>query len=168
MVGTIPGAIYGTIAALPANTVEAVVTTVRNTLTSSEIQQRVQDQVHELMTTRIHVPQATGNKKASTTRLETEVLSIQLDGWPPSAYASGTVGGINPSVRLVVTAQARLIRTSDEERLYVAGFEYWGPRMTVPEWASNEAQPLRDALDRAALALAEQIVDAVFLLYRVP
>lgn len=168
MVGTIPGAIYGAIAALPANTVEAVVTTVRNTLMSSEIQQRVQDQVHELMTTRIHVPQATGNKNASTTRLETEVLSIQLDGWPPLAYAAYTVGVINPSVRLVVTAQARLIRTYDEEGLYVAGFEYWGPRMTVPEWASNEAQPLRDAFDRAALALAEQIVDAVFLLHRVP
>jgi hypothetical protein len=75
---------------------------------------------------------------------------------------------INPSVRLVVTAQARLIRTHDKEELYVARFQYWGARMTVAEWESEDAQPVRDAIDRAAQALAEQIVDAVFLLYRVP
>ena len=168
ILGVIPGGIYGSIAAEPADKVEAVVTTVRNTLTSSEIPQRVKDQMHELMTTRIHVPQATGNENASVTRLETEVLSIQLEDLPPSAYWSATGEAINPSVRLVVTAQARLVRTYDEKGLYVARFEYWGPRMTVPEWARNDAQPLRDAIDRAALALAEQIVDAVFLLHRIP
>jgi hypothetical protein len=165
-VGAISGGIYGAIAAEPAKTVDAVMATVRNTLMSSEIQQRVQDHVRELMTTRIHVPQATSDESAAATRLETELLSIQLDGLPPSANMYGSVGVINPSVRLVVTAQARLIRTHDKGELYVARFQYWGARMTIPEWASNDAQPVRDGIDRAALALAEQIVDAVFLLHR--
>ena len=141
-------------------------TTIRNTLMSSKIQQRVQDQVRELMTTHAHIPQATSDESAAATRLETAVLSIQLDGLPPSAYPPGSIGMINPSVRLVVTAQARLIRTHDKKELYIARFEYWGARMTIPEWASNDAQPVRDGIDRAALALAEQIVDAVFLLNR--
>ena len=167
-VGAISGGIYGAIAAESPKTVEAVTTTVRNTLMSSEIQQRVQDQVRELITTRTHVSQATSDESAAATRLETEVLSIVLDGLPPSAYSPGSIGVINPSLRLVVTAQARLIRTHDKQELYVARLQYWGPRMTVPEWASNDAQPVRDEIDRAALALADQIVDAVFLLYRVP
>ena len=141
-------------------------TTIRNTLMSSKIQQRVQDQVRELMTTHAHIPQATSDESAAATRLETAVLSIQLDGLPPSTYPPGSIGMINPSVRLVVTAQARLIRTHDKKELYIVRFEYWGARMTVPEWASNDAQPVRDGIDRAALALAEQIVDAVFLLNR--
>ena len=165
-VGALSGGIYAAIAAEPAKTVDAVMTTVRNTLMSSEIQQRVQDQVRELMTTRTQIPQATSDESAAATRLETAVLSIQLDGLPPSAYLPGSVGMINPSVRLVVTAQARLIRPRDKKELYIARFEYWGARMTVPEWASNDAQPVRDGIDRATLALAEQIVDAVFLLKR--
>jgi hypothetical protein len=165
-VGALSGGIYGAIAAESTKTVDAVMTTVRNTLMSSEIQQRVQDQVRELMTTRTQIPQTTSDESAAATRLETAVLSIQLDGLPPSAYPPGSVGVINPSVRLVVTAQARLIRTHDKKELYIARFEYWGARMTVPEWASNDAQPVRDAIDRATLALAEQIVDAVFLLKR--
>jgi hypothetical protein len=167
-VGAISGSIYGAIAAEPVETVDVVMTTVRNTLMSSEIQQRVQDHVRELMTTRIHAPRVTSDESAAATRLETELQSIQLDGLPPSAYPPGSVGLINPFVRLVVTAQARLIRTHDKAELYVARFQYWGARMTVAEWESEDAQPLLDAIDRAAQALAEQIVDAVFLLYRVP
>jgi len=165
-VGAISGSIYGAFAAESPKTVDAVMTTIRNTLMSSKIQQRVQDQVRELMTTHAHIPQATSDESAAATRLETAVLSIQLDGLPPSAYPPGSIGMINPSVRLVVTAQARLIRTHDKKELYIARFEYWGARMTIPEWASNDAQPVRDGIDRAALALAEQIVDAVFLLNR--
>jgi hypothetical protein len=167
-VGAISGGIYGAVAAEPAKTVEAIMTTIRNTLTSSEIQQRVQDHVREFMTTHTPIPRATSGENTAATRLETEVLSIQLDGLPPSAYGVVSVEPINPSVTLVVTAQARLVRTHDKEELYVARFQYWGPRMTVPEWANNDAQLVRDEIDRAALALAEQIVDAVFLLYRVP
>ncbi len=166
MVGTISGGIYGAFAAESAETVDTVMTTVRNTLMSSEIQQRVQDQVRQLMTTHTHVPQATGDESAAATRLETAVLSIQLDGLPPSAYSTGSLGVINPSVTLVVTAEARLIRTHDKEEIYSARFEYWGAKMTLPEWASNNARPMRDGIDRATLALAEQIVDAVFLLHR--
>lgn len=165
-VGAIPGGTYGAFAAESAETVDTVMTTVRNTLMSSEIQQRVQNQVRQLMTTRTLVPQATGDESAAATRLETAVQSIQLDGLPPSEYSSYSFEAINPPVRLVVTAEARLIRTHDQKEIYSARFEYWGAKMTLPEWASNNARPMRDGIDRATLALAEQIVDAVFLLHR--
>lgn len=38
--------------------------------------------------------------------------------------------------------------------------------MTLSEWAQNDAQPLHEQIDHAALAVAEQIVEGVFLLYR--
>lgn len=40
--------------------------------------------------------------------------------------------------------------------------------MTVPEWASHQAQPVREEIDRATATLAEQIVDTIFFLYRAP
>lgn len=139
-VGAISGGIYGAIAAEPEASVQTILTTVRTTLTGSEIQQRVLSQVRELMAARTQVPLATSDESVVSTRLETEILSIQLDGLPPSLYAAGSAGRINPDLRLVVTAQARLMRMPNKEDLYVAQFQYWGATMTVSEWASHGAQ----------------------------
>ncbi|NGZ99147.1 MAG: hypothetical protein CV089_24060 [Nitrospira sp. WS110] len=165
--GAISGGIYGAIAAEPEKSVQTVVASVRNALASAQTQQRMRDQVRELATRRTTALSATEEDVAAI-RLETAVSSIQLDGLHPQAYGRGSVGMINPSVRLVVTAEARLIRSSNKEELYAARFQYWGPRMTVPEWASHQAQPVREEIDRATATLAEQIVDAIFFLYRAP
>lgn len=167
MLGAISGGIYGAIAAEPEKSVQTVVASVRDALVSASTQARVRDQVRELAAHRATVPSAS-EENASSIRLETAVSSIQLDGLHPSAYQLGSVGKINPSVRLVVTAEARLIRSSNKEELYAARFQYWGPMMTVSEWASHEAQPVREEIDRATATLAEQIVDAIFFLYRAP
>lgn len=152
--GAISGGIYGAIAAEPEKSVQTVVASVRNALASAQTQQRMRDQVRELATRRTTALSATEEDVAAI-RLETAVSSIQLDGLHPQAYGRGSVGMINPSVRLVVTAEARLIRSSNKEELYAARFQYWGPRMTVPEWASHQAQPVREEIDRATATLAE-------------
>lgn len=165
-VGAISGGIYGAIAAEPEKSVQTVVGAVRDALASAHTHERVRDKVRELVQLRTAVP-LTNDENEAAVQLETSVLSIQLDGLHPSVY-SASPGVINPSVRLVVTARARLMSTQNKEELYAARFQYWGPRMTVPEWAKDEAQPMREEIDRAIVTLAEQIVDAIFFLYRVP
>ena len=160
-IGAISGAIYGAIAVEPPKTVEALTATVRHRLMDPYIQQRLQDHVRELIPLRTTVRQ--GETKIGT-RLQTEVLSIELDGLPLSSFSAFQKS--NPSLRLVVTAQVRLIRMDDGTEPYVARFQYWGPRMTLSEWANNDAQAMQEQIDYATVALAEQIVDGVFLLYR--
>ena len=166
-VGALSGGIYGAVAAEPEKSIQTVMASVRDALANAHTQERVQDRVRDLVKRRTTVVMAS-EENAASVRLETGVLSIQLDGLHPSAYMTGSVGVINPSLRLVVTAQARLLNTQSKQELYAARFQYWGPKMTVPEWAAHEAQPVRQEIDRATAALAEQIVDALFLLYRVP
>ncbi|MGC3973437.1 MAG: LPS assembly lipoprotein LptE [Nitrospira sp.] len=165
-VGAISGGIYGAIAAEPEKSAQTVVGSVRDALASARTHERVRDKVRDLIQHRSAAPLANDENEAPV-QLETSVLSIQLDGLHPSVY-SAYPGMINPSVRLVVTAQARLMSTQKKEELYAARFQYWGPRMTVPEWAKDEAQPVREEIDRATVMLAEQIVDAIFFLSRVP
>lgn len=168
-VGGVSVGMYGAFAAEPAKNVEAVMTTVRNTLMSSDLHRNVRNQVEARMPIDTQFSQPASAERVATTRLEIEVASIVLDGLPSSAYtASEFYLGLNPSVRLVVTAQARLVRNRDQGEIYLARFQHWGPTMTVAEWARNDAEFLRNEIDHATLALAEQIVDTIFFLYRYP
>lgn len=169
LVGAISGGVYGAIAAESADTVEAAMTPIRNALTNSEIHTKVRDQVGQFITAHTTVPLVLSKESAQATSLKIDVVSIELDGLPPAVYGSSgersSVGEINPTLRLVVTAEVRLI-SNTEETPYTATFQYWGQKMTFFEWASNEAQPVRDDIERATVSLAERIVDGVFLLYR--
>lgn len=162
VVGAISGGIYGAVAAEPEKAVQTVMSIVRDSLTSPETQQRLRDlvidEIHRRTTIRL-----ANELDSATVQLETGVLGIQLDGLHTSMYTSTA---INPEVRLVVTAQARLIGSPKQEELYTARFQYWGPKMTVPEWGANDAQPMREERDRAMRTLAEQIVDGIFYLHR--
>jgi hypothetical protein len=165
IVGAVSGGIYGAIAAEPENSVQTVMTSVREALTSSHLQERLQDQVRSFTKGRTGVPQAS-EEQAASVRLETVVLSIEFDGLHPSV--SSSIGNINPSLQMFVSAEARLMKIDNRREIYTARFQYWGSRMTLAEWASNDAELVRKEIDRATVELAEQVVDGIFLLYRAP
>ncbi len=81
--------------------------------------------------------------------------------------AFGLVGpkGINPPLAFFMTLQTRLVRTRDGSVLYEQKLEYRNARRTFTAWASNNAKPFRDELDRCYQSLAEKVVEEVFLLY---
>lgn len=161
--GLFQGGLYGAIAAESAESVETVTAMIRDRLTESEIQRKVQGKVRDLVKTGATMHQVASDESITATSLEAEVISIVLDGLPPPTYS--TLGVINPPLRLVVAAEVRL-RSDLEGALYTSRFEYWGAKMTVSEWASNDAQPVGDEIERATTSLAEQIVDGVFLVHR--
>lgn len=67
-----------------------------------------------------------------------------------------------------MSTRARLVRVDDGAELYTREWVYRSGTRKFVEWAANNAQPLRDELDRGLQALAEQIVDELFLLYLMP
>jgi len=74
------------------------------------------------------------------------------------------VEGINPPLALVMSATARLVKVSDETELYLYTLVYHSRKRKLTDWAADDAQPLREEVDRAYQGLAERIVDDLFLL----
>lgn len=70
-------------------------------------------------------------------------------------------GGIEPS--LVIGVCSRLLTSADGTELYAHPWVYRSDPRRFVAWAADGAQPLRDELDRGLQALAEQIVENLFV-----
>jgi len=79
-----------------------------------------------------------------------------------SSLLSISATDLDPYLTLVVTTRRRVIRTVDGTVLYDQAGEHtrWGA--TFPDWGANDAQLLRDGLDRLSQEMAEEIVAHVF------
>ena len=69
-----------------------------------------------------------------------------------------------PDFGLAVAVRARLVSRGRE--LYAADMTYRGGARPLVEWAADECRALRQELVRAAEALAERVVDEMFLVER--
>ncbi len=98
--------------------------------------------------------------KGVDTVLEIGVERVGLVG------PSGTV--FNPPLMLVVSVHASLIRISDGTKLYRRPWTNYSRKRKFTYWAGDDAQPLREEVDRAYLSLAERIVEDLFLLFYIP
>ena len=164
-VGALGGTVYGALAAESASRIGAAETELGLAFADLDVQQTIRD--HVLRTARErsslsfvaledHATEPTDYRalamRGVDTVLEVEVSSIRLDGQ-----------GINPPVRLLMTASARLIRTADGVELYAERFAYRSPNEhKFMEWAAGEGQVLREEVDRGAEALASDIVQLLF------
>jgi hypothetical protein len=82
------------------------------------------------------------------TVLELSVLTIGMEGEERA----------NPSVALVMTARARLIRIKDNAVLYDEVFEHRSDERAYAEWVVDNALQFRREFERAYQSLAEKIV----------
>jgi hypothetical protein len=101
------------------------------------------------------------------TILEVTVQRMALEPYVGRAKASGSVWRIsadelNPSLYLFATTRTRVIKTVDDSVLFVATRQHEGSAATFTEWAANDAQALRDELDRFFPCLAAEVVTQVF------
>lgn len=92
--------------------------------------------------------------KAIDTVLEVSVLKFGLEG-----------KGINPPLALTMTERTRLIRAADGKVLYDHRLTYSGAKRKFVDWSTDNAQPLREELERCCRHLAERIIEEAFLLY---
>ena len=96
--------------------------------------------------------------KGIDTVLEISVLNFGLRGpW-----------SINPPLTFFMTLRTRLIRTVDGEVVYVATQRHKGKKLKFVNWATNDAQPLREDFDRCYKNLPEGIVNKLFFLSDFP
>ncbi|MFO0691717.1 MAG: hypothetical protein U0900_23685 [Myxococcota bacterium] len=168
-VGALSGGVYGAVAAEPKQSAQKAMAIIHDAMRPEASQRKILDRVRA-RTLLVRPGSFASERDEAMTRLEISLTAIQLDGLPrPDLARDGAGAGvINPEVRLVVTAQARLIRSAANEELYSAQLEHWGGRRDVLEWAEDDGAPLRRGIERALDDLAEQIVDVVFLLDREP
>jgi len=81
--------------------------------------------------------------------LEVRVSRIQLTGQ----------GSVNPPMTLLMAAPVRISRVADGTVLYAETFEYRGhDARKFVEWAADDGLALREAVDRGARSLADDIV----------
>ena len=75
---------------------------------------------------------------------------------------------IVPPLTLSMIARITLVRIEDGAVLHEQSFPYRSRTYPYTEWAANDAQLFREALDSGYQTLAREIVEKLFLLYRFP
>ncbi len=171
LAGTVSGAVHAESAAKVSET-EAVL---KNALVSLKMQETMLDRVvraaqnqarQHLVVLPDKGPESPEEKidyrslaaKGIDTVVEVAITSFGLAGpWD-----------VNPLLNFALDSRVRVVRTSDGGELYETSFKYRGGEHTFFEWAAANGQPLCEELDRAYQALAEKIVEELFLLYRSP
>ncbi len=99
------------------------------------------------------------------TVLEIGVQRIALQssrGSTAGSLWSLSAAGLNPSLRLVVTARTRVVKVADGAELYLHTGEHQGSELTFTKWAANNAQAFREGQDQLMQNLAAEIVAQVF------
>jgi hypothetical protein len=101
------------------------------------------------------------------TVLEIGVQRVALQASRSSTSQTGSLwslsaAGLNPSLRIVVTARTRVVKVADGAELYARTGEHQGNELTFTEWAANDAQAFREGLDQLMPNLAAEIVAQVF------
>lgn len=67
-----------------------------------------------------------------------------------------------------MATHVRVLQRATEQEIYSDDFEYFGRTTELLIWGANDAQHLREEFQLACQALAEQITESLFLLYRFP
>ncbi len=149
------GAIIGAANAEDAARVEEAESTIKGALSSLKPAEVVRDRVIEVgrSDTRHSLAALAGplDIEGVDTVLELAVQEFSLRG----------DGQINPPFSLILGVRTRVIRAADGTQIHEEMFEAKSQKLKFVEWAANNAQPLRDELDRAALALARDIVAGI-------
>jgi hypothetical protein len=175
----IVGGVYGAVAAEPVRTVRDAEATLKRLLEQAKVQEVLRDHVlaaarQETRYSFVTFPDQgpLGQTQAADYRnlpnkeiesiVEISLLAVELQSESDSNWE------INPSLKLRMPIRVKVVETRNNDVSYVQDFEYVGQERTFTEWASNNAQPLRDEFERCYDTLAKQVVDNVFLVYLFP
>lgn len=88
---------------------------------------------------------------------------MRCSWWRRSAWRWSRSGIFGRTFGVVLVVRARLIGRADGRELYVTSVAYRGGARPLAEWTTDDHRALRQHLQRASEALAERIVDEIFL-----
>ena len=169
-IGGLVGGVYGAVAAKPAEKVAEDETVLRQALNKLGMQETMRNHVLEEARNKTNysfvvlldegpTSRGEGNSyralesKGIDSVLEISMMFLELNGKE----------AVNPPLALSVTVEVRIIAVPHDFVVYHVPFSYKSQSRFYNEWAMNDAQPIREELDRAYQNLAEQIVDELFL-----
>jgi hypothetical protein len=166
------GALAGAVFAPSAAAVEEAETVLDQAVADPDLPAAVRDRLLQaVQTQRPHavpvfpMPDPTAEEEviAQAARSHEGIDTVLEVYGPTIALLKGDfTGNINPALRLSISLYSRLIRTADRALLYTYAAEHRGEARTFTAWATNNAQPLREEVDRASATLATQIVAQLF------
>jgi hypothetical protein len=76
--------------------------------------------------------------------------------------------GSDPEITFFMNVQARLIQVPDGIEIYSGIFEHKSKNLKASTWANNDAQLLREEIERSYKNLAERIMEELFLIIDFP
>ncbi len=155
--GAAGGAIVGALKAEDAARVEEAEVTLRAALSGLKPAEAVRDRLVE-----VAHKETLHSLVALSGPLDTEGFDTVVELTVFKYHLRGD-GSINPPFRLILSVRARAVRVADGRLLHEETFESESEKRKFVEWAENDAQPLREALDNVALKLANDIVARVLV-----
>jgi hypothetical protein len=164
-------AIIGAIIAVPEDTAQKIDASVARVFSTEPVQTRLFEKVVELVrrdtgkSVQALAEEGPGQdeKTPDYRALAAQGLDTILEVGVTRVGLAGA-GGADPELFLFLEADARLVRTLDNKEIYAhKNFLYLSERLKFSLWATDDARPAREALQRAYPALAGRIVDTIFL-----
>ncbi len=167
------GSIYGAIAAESAEKVQEAEATLNKVVAVLKIQEAMRDRVLQVArneTRQSFVPledrgPTIPNEEVSYSSLTSEGVDTILEISVTKFELPGLPLWPNPPPPLIISVCGRLLKSADGTELYGRPWVYRSGTRKFVEWAANNAEPLRDEVDRGLQALAEQIVEEIFLVF---
>jgi hypothetical protein len=166
------GALVGAVLAPSAAAVEEAETILDQVVTDPDLPVAVRDRLLRAVQNQrpqavpvLPVPDATAEEEAIAQAVRSQDGSdtvLEVYGPTIALLKGNSAGTINPALRVSVSVYSRVIRTADRAVLYTYSPEHRGEARTFTAWATNNAQPLREEVGRAAESLAKQIVAQLF------
>ena len=168
-VGAIGGAVVGAISSEPTQVVQEQETALRTTLVALNAQQELQEQV--IQTVREQIDPSAGfvseegsmtpDESVSYRFLRTQGVDTILEVGVLSFGLTGEKG-INPSLALIMTARAKLIRSLSNTVLSDYTLECQSFNQSFSQWAASNAKAIREQYSQCLQRLSEKITEEVF------
>ncbi|MET0104480.1 MAG: glycine zipper family protein [Sedimenticola sp.] len=174
IIGTIAGGVYGLANSENAETVIKAEAAIHSATNTVPVQQRLQNKVadfissHSKRDVRIISADESSNidMQAHNQSLPISPIDTNLELTITDIKSEGGFLG-NPT-SLVLQVETRLIRTNDNKLLFKGDYQFNSLGRKLPEWASNGAEAVYQAYERAIHTIANEIVHEHFLLYYAP
>jgi hypothetical protein len=161
----------GAMAAVPKEKVREIEATINSALADLKIQETMRDRILKVASEqnqKLAIIEEQGPiapdeginywslaNRGIDTVLEVSVLSVGFEG----------VGGPTVALAFSMTVRTKLIGVADGTVLYEHKLTYRSAEREFTDWVVNNAQRFRDEFDRSYQAVAEKIVEDLFLVY---